>query len=282
MAPPRRCDKLELTRNRMKSERTALALIEEGLQLLRAAPISVYALYAAGTVPFSLALFNFCTEMSYNRNAERECAGSAFTVALAYLWMKGLQAFCCRELGRVYTGNTTRWWKLRAILAIWSRQIAFQPLGLIIKPLAWLLLFPGAYISTFFQNLTILGGTGSNDIKKSWDLACLWPKQNFAALSLLSLLAPVVLVDLYALIVAIPFAFKAFLGIESFLTRSSTWLFSPVLLITLAAITYFLMDLLVKSIDVVRCCEGESLTSGEDLLRRLHDLQKSPGAVRAH
>jgi hypothetical protein len=267
--------------DRMKSERTALALIEEALQLLRAAPISVYALYAAGTVPFSLALFNFCTEMSYSRNAERECAASAFTVALAYLWMKGLQAFCCRELVHVYTGNITQWWKPRAMLAIWSRQIAFQPLGLIVKPLAWLLLIPGACIATFFQNLTILGGTGPNDFKKSWDLACLWPKQSFAALSLLSLLAPIVLVNLYALIVAIPFAFKAFLGIESFLTRSSTWLFSYVLLITLAAITYFLIDLLVKSIDVVRCCEGESLTSGEDLLRRLHNLQKSPGAVRA-
>jgi hypothetical protein len=264
----------------MKNEKAALGLIEEAIQLLRAAPISVYALYTAGTVPFLLAFFNFCSEMSYSRDAAGKSTASAFTVTVAYLWMKGLQAFCCRELVNVYTGNITQWWKPRLLLSIWSRQIALQPLGLILKPLAWLLVIPGAYIATFFQNFTIIGGTDSNDLRHSWDLARLWPKQSFAVFSLLSLLGLVLLVDLYASIVAIPVAFKIFLSIESILTRNFLWIFSSVLFFTLSAVAYFLTDIVVKAIEVVRCCDGEAQATGEDLLRRLHELKRPKGVVR--
>jgi hypothetical protein len=253
--------------------RTPLFLIEEAIQLLRASPATVYALYSAGTIPFLLAFFNFCAEMSYDRNANNNCAASAVAMALTYGWMKGLQAFCCRELVRVYTGHAARWWKPATMFAIWHRQIAFQPFGFFVKPLAWLLIFPVTYVCAFFQNLTILGGTERNDIRKSWQIARLWPKQSYAASGLLSLLALVVFFDLYAIIFSVPFLFKILLGTESFLTRSYTWAFSPVLLIAVAAITYFVIDLLAKAIEVIRCCDGESLATGADLLRTLANLR---------
>jgi hypothetical protein len=71
------------------------------------------------------------------------------------------------------------------------------------------------------------------------------------------------------------------LGIESFLTRSYTWAFSPVLLIAIAAVAYFLIDLLAKATEVIRCCDGESLATGRDLLRRLAALQNREGAPHA-
>jgi hypothetical protein len=266
--------------NEMRPDRTALVLIEEAVQLLRTSPATVYALYCAGTVPFALALFRFCAEMSYGRNAGDSCAASAVAVALTYCWMKGLQAFCCRELVRVYTGNVNRWWKPSTILTIWSRQIAFQPLGFFIKPLAWLLVFPVTYVSAFFQNLTVLGGADQNDVRKSWELARLWPKQSYAVYGLLSLLALIIFFDLYAVTLSIPFVLKILLGIESFLTRSYTWAFSPVLLIVIGAVAYFFIDLLAKAIEVIRCCDGESLATGADLLRRLAALQNKEGAPR--
>jgi hypothetical protein len=265
----------------MRTDRTALVLIEEAIQLLRKSPAPVYALYCMGTVPFLLALLNFCAEMSYDRNAGEKCASSAIAIALTYCWMKGLQAFCCRELVRVYTGNVESWWKPDRMWAIWSRQIAFQPLGLFIKPLAWLLVFPVGYVSAFFQNLTVLGGAGHHDVRKSWELARLWPKQGFAVYSLLSLLAPILFFDLYAVILSIPFTLKFLLGIESFMTRIYTWLFSPLLLIAIGTVTYYLIDLLAKAIEVIRCCDGDSLATGEDLVRRLAALQNEEGALRA-
>ena len=170
-------------------------------------------------------------------------------------------------------GNVNRWWNPATMLAIWSRQIAIQPFGFFVKPLAWLLVFPVTYVSAFFQNLTILGGADRNDVKKSWKLARLWPKQSYAVYGLLSLLALIVFLDLYAIIFSVPFLLKILLGIESFLTRSYAWVFSPILLIALAAVSYFLIDFLAKAIEVIRCCDGESLATGADLLRRLAALQ---------
>ena len=263
----------------MRTDRTALILIEEAIQLLRAAPATAYALYYAGTIPFVLALFSFCAEMSYSRNARDNCAVSALAMAVTYCWMKGLQAFCCRELVRVYTGDVQRWWKPGRMLAIWARQIAFQPLGLFIQPLAWLLVFPVTYVSVFFHNLSVLGGADRNDVRKSWELARLQPKQSYAVYGLLSLLALIVFVDVYAIVFSIPFLFKLLFGIESFLTRNYTWAFSPVFLLAIAAVAYFLLDLLAKAIEVIRCCDGESLTTGRDLLRRLQQSKRSLPAL---
>src|SRR5580704_5669886 len=218
----------------MRTDRTALILIEEAIQLLRAAPATVYALYCVGTIPFMLGLFSFGAEMSYSRNARDNCAGSALALALTYCWMKGLQAFCCRELVRVYTGNVQRWWKPGRMLAIWARQITFQPLGLLIQPLAWLLVFPVTYVSVFFQNLSVLGGADWKDLRKSWEFAHLRPKQSYAVYGLLSLLALIVFIDVYAVVFSIPFLLKLLFGIESFLTRNYTWAFSPVLLLAIA------------------------------------------------
>jgi hypothetical protein len=263
----------------MRTDRTALILIEEAIQLLRAAPATAYALYYAGTIPFVLALFSFSAEMSYSRNARDNCAVSALAMAVTYCWMKGLQAFCCRELVRVYTGDVERWWKPGSMLAIWARQIAFQPLGLFIQPLAWFLVFPVTYVSVFFHNLTVLGGANRNDVRKSWALARLWPKQSYAVYGLLSLLALIVFVDVYAIAFSIPFLFKLLFGIENFLTRNYTWAFSPVFLVAVAAVAYFLLDLLAKAIEVIRCCDGESLTTGRDLLRRLQQSKRNVTAL---
>ena len=186
--------------------------------------------------------------------------------------MKGLQAFACRELVRAYTGQADQWWKPATMLAIWSRQIAFQPFGFLLKPIAWFLMFPITYVSGFFQNLTILGGTDRDDVRKSWQRARLWPKQSYSVYGLLSLLALMVFLDLYAIVFAVPFLLKLLLGIESFMTRSYAWAFSPVLLIAVAAFSYFLIDLLAKSVEVIRSCNGASLTNGADLLRRLAAL----------
>jgi hypothetical protein len=257
----------------MRTDRTALILIEEAIQLLRAAPATFYALYYAGTIPFMLALFSFCAEMSYSRNAGDNCAVSALAMAVTYCWMKGLQAFSCRELVRVYTGDVQRWWKPGSMLAIWARQITFQPLGFFIQPLAWLLVFPVTYVSVFFHNLSVLGGADRNDVWKSWELARLRPKQSYAVYGLLSLLALIVFVDLYAIVFSIPFLFKLLFGIESFLTQNYTWAFSPVFLLAIAAVAYFLLDLLAKAIEVIRCCDDESLITGRDLLRRLQQHQ---------
>jgi len=97
----------------------------------------------------------------------------------------------------------------------------------------------------------------------------------------LSLFALIVFLDLYVVTFSTPFILKSLLGIEGFLTRSYTWIFSPVLIIGLAAVAHFIIDLLAKAIHVIRCCDGESQATGADLLRRLNGLRNPEGAFRA-
>ena len=216
-----------------------------------------------------LALFSFCAEMSYSRNAGDNCALSALAVAVTYGWMKGLQAFCCRELVRAYTGNVQRWWKPAQDAGHLGRQIAFQPLGFFHPAARLAPRFSCHLCLRFFQNLSVLGGADRSDVRKSWEFARLWPKQSYAVYGLFSLLALIIFVDVYAVVFSIPFLLKLLFGIESFLTRNYTWAFSPVLLLAIAAVAYFLLDLLAKAVEVIRCCDGESLNTGRDLLRRL-------------
>ena len=144
----------------MRSDRTPLLLIEEAIQLLRTSPVLVYALYCAGTVPFLLAFFSFCAEMSYNRSARKQLRRvrnrDGFDLWLderpPSVLLSGTHSCLRRQRNQMVetshdAGNL-------------EQQIALQPFGFFIKPLAWLLIFPVTYVSAFFQNLTILGGEG--------------------------------------------------------------------------------------------------------------------------
>ena len=225
----------------MRTDRTGLVLIEEAVQLLRTAPVTVFALYCGGTVPFLLALFSFCTEMSYRRDAGAKCAASAVLVALAYCWMKGMEVFCCRNSFALTPATVDRWWEPKTMLSIWSRQIAFQPFGLFIRPLAWLLLFPVTYVLHFSEPYGSWRRQTERHTKELGACAS-WPAQNHTVYGLLSLLALIVFLDLYVVTFSTPFILKSLLGIEGFLTRSYTWIFSPVLIIGLAAVAHFIID----------------------------------------
>src|SRR3981081_3230777 len=103
----------------MSRNRTTVALIEEAVQLLRAGFPVAPALYCLGTIPFLLALFSFCTTMSYNRFAADQVLEASLGLVMAYGWMKGWQAMACRSLVEIYTGN--RWqWRFKELFSIWA------------------------------------------------------------------------------------------------------------------------------------------------------------------
>ena len=65
-------------------------------------------------------------------------------------------------------------------------QLALQPFGLFLLPLALLTVFPFPWIYSFFQTVTARADgetTGVFDFfKKSWREAALWPQQNMTLL----------------------------------------------------------------------------------------------------
>jgi hypothetical protein len=170
-----------------------------------------------------------------------------------------------------YTGKQPSW-RLNDLLSVWSAQIALQPFGLLVAPIAWMLLFPGAHISSFFLNLSIMGSFGKGDLKRCWSAAQRAVMQNHIGYAIANLLGLVVFGDLVIVLFSGPYLVKMLFGVDSFMTRTPYWIFSPSILIEVAAVAYFAIDLLQKAIHVIRCCDSESVETGEDLLRSLRQI----------
>src|SRR5260370_29515092 len=114
---------------------------------------------------------------------------------------------------------------------------------------------------------------GTAGIRKACEAARsqskLWRRQNWLVLCIVTAIAIVVFLNVGVLILIVPQLLKSFLGIDTPLTRSMALPFNSTFLAITAALTYALVDPLVKAIYVLRCFYGESLATGEDLKAQL-------------
>jgi hypothetical protein len=187
--------RLSVNRKRRKSKRHqgkgVIDIIEEAVHLIRRSPPAVLGLYYIGSLPFILALLYFWTDMIRNAFADRHCAEASLGLAFLFLWMKSWQVVFIRRLMMMHTcGIPLFRWSLRRIVRLVITQTVIQPWGMIILPIAILLAIPFPWVYAFFQNVMVFGdGEDSNIstvLKRSWQQAKLWPKQNFILIWLLS------------------------------------------------------------------------------------------------
>jgi hypothetical protein len=259
-----------MTRNlRNASAPGALELLELAVHELRQAPPAAWASYGAGTLPFVLAFLYFWTDMSRSSDAWARCAGGAFVLACAFVWMKLWQAVFCWRLRAQLAGRTVPRLTGRQWLGATLAQAAWQPARLILLPLALLMALPFGWVLAFFENLTVLGVEPESDVRglgrRAARLAGLWPGQNHLALGILSLLAPLVALNLVAAFVLVPAWLRMLFGLESEFTRSWWAYLNTTFVAACGAGTFLGLDPLLKAFYVLRCFRGESLRSGEDL-----------------
>jgi hypothetical protein len=268
----------------MSRRQHPIDLIEEAIHLLRRAPIETYAFFLVGITPFVLCFFRFCSEMSYSKFAETYLPGFASTLALSYLWMKAFQYLACRQLVVVYTRDFSNQRTFGRILRSCVHQAAIHPFGLIAKPMAALaaipgfltfvplLMLPASIIFSFFQNASILITGERGDFAKCWRLSVTGGR-TAASLLLLSLfLRIVIFLSVYTTIGILPYLLKALFGVDTFLSRDFRWLISFSYLVGIGLISYFVVDLLIKAIQVIQVCRAEAQTTGQDLQRSLMSL----------
>jgi hypothetical protein len=257
-------------------------LMEEAIHLLRRAPIETYALFLVGITPFVLCLFNFCSEMSYSDLAGSNLPTFSSALALFYLWMKAFQSLACRQLVAVYSGElpTTGKFGLRACLY----QAAIHPVGLLAKPMAALasipgfltfvppLMLPALVTFSFFQNASILITGERGDFEKCWQLSVHRVRVSASLLLLSTFLRIIIFLNVFVTIGILPYLLKALFGIDTFLSRDYHWLISFAYFVGIGLISYFVVDLLIKAIHVIRVCRADVQTTGKDLQRSLRTL----------
>ena len=259
--------------------RPASDLLEEAVRLLRGAPASAWLAYFIGTVPCMLGALYFLADLSRSADAERRLMGSALALAAVWLWMKCWQAvFTCRLRAEVLLRDPPHWTAGR-IARLVVAQIALQPLGLILRPIALVLALPYIWTATFFQNVTVLGdGTppGVWALGRQAFAQCLrWPLQMHVAAGLLKAFGFFVWLNIVIAMFVVPQLGKMFFGIESVFTRHPMGLMNPTFFAASFAALYLCLDPVRKAINVLRCFYGSSLRTGEDLEVQLKTVSRA-------
>ena len=249
--------------------RTGLELVEDAFHLLRRAPLSTLAVYAAGAVPFLTGLLAFTADMRGSPTADERLGGEALGLAGLFLWLKAWQSAFGRRLRRLAAGEANTRFSARRAAHDLFIAVALQPSGLFAIPAALVVTLPFGWAFAFYQNATVDPGEPGKGLRAAARLAArrarLRPRQNHAALLVLFLLALFVFVDVVATLALLPYLARSLFGLESTFTRSGLAAINSSFFAVALAIAWACFDPLIKAVYVLRCFEADAIETGDDL-----------------
>ena len=130
------------------------------------------------------------------------------------------------------------------------------------------------------QNLVVLPAENpAATLRRAWQQCRLWPGQNHALISLLSLAGLVVALNTGIALYTLPQLLKMLLGLESHFTLNPQSVLNTTFLATGLALTAGTLDPLVKAAYAVRCFHGEARATGADLRAQLRRGRRTAATV---
>ncbi|MBE0502156.1 MAG: hypothetical protein IBX47_12035 [Desulfuromonadales bacterium] len=266
---------MQILKRGPKAEVSSIDLLEEATHLLRRAPLAAWVAYYLCAVPFVLGTLFFVADMSRGAHAWEHLSEAALGMALLFALMKVGQAlFCDRLLHHLNDAPIGSIW-IR-LPRIFFAQLALQPFGLFLLPVAALLTLPFGWCFALFQNFAVVGqGRESlrREIATAWHQAQAWPGQNHLTLGLLGFFWIILLPAIAASLYLFPHLLHTLFGIESIFVTSNLHLLNTTFWTVVSLFVYLLIDPLVKAAYVLRCFYGASLSSGADLCVELRRIQ---------
>lgn len=249
--------------------RGAIALVEESVALLRSARAGTWAMYLAGAAPFTLGFLFFLIDMSRNPFAFEWLALESLGLAGLLVWKSVWQAKFAARLYAARSGSAAA----GSILRLIAVQAAIQPWSLLLQPISALVTIPFAWVVAFFRNAGLFAAMGRTDFfTAARKQSVLWTRQNWNMLTLMSLAALFLFVNVTILILLLPQLGLSILGIDGDLSRLGMKLLNLTTLSTAAAITWLVIDPVLEAVYVLRCFYGEAVATGEDLRISLRQL----------
>ncbi|MEO8044188.1 MAG: DUF4129 domain-containing protein [Spartobacteria bacterium] len=263
-------------KNRPTRDRPTLDLMEEAVHLVRSAPLDYFAWYWLGALPFLLSLLYFWTDMSWSAVAAQHRVEASLGVAVLFLWMKSCQSVFCHKLRRRLARQADQPVGLGEFVSLVLNQAILQPGKLFLLPAAALATIPFGWVWAFYENVTVLGGSQNirELFRRARRQAAFWPRQNHGVILIYLLLLGVVFFNLAIVVFLLPHLLRIFTGVESTFTQSPQSFLNTTSLAVTCCLTYLVCDPLLKAIYTLRCFEGDSLRSGEDLIAELRGLPR--------
>lgn len=245
--------------------------IEEAIFLLRRQDLRAWLQYLLAAVPLLLTLLTFIHDMSAGYLANR-CAIESLGCTVVFFWAGAWKAKFGGTLLASMNGPGSPspqggFWR-----ALYLQSI-LQTLKLVALPFAIVSVLPIAWTSSFFRNASIeaslpnssLGGVFAKSARRASANA----RGNWVGVLILMLIALLTFINIYVLIVLLPFLLRTFTGIETLFTRNIGTVFSFNVFCVVAAVMWLIIDPLVLACAVVRCFYTEARTDGRDLLAQL-------------
>jgi hypothetical protein len=271
--------------DRGKHKRSAILILEESIHFLRTAPASVFLCYYAGTLPFVLGLLYFWADMSRSPFAADHLSVASLGIALLFCWMKLWHTIFAHRIQAALSATPRQAWSIRRLVSTGGMMTLIHSTGIIILPVAALLMLPFGWCYAFYQNVSVQVHSDSESLRtlcsKAWRHAKMWPWQNIIAISVFTLFGLMVYVNLAIMTFVIPYLLKKFAGIESVYTMSGFHAFNTTFLTTVLGLTYLCMDPIIKTAYALRCFYGEAVKSGADLKTGLNSFSSGVKGLAA-
>jgi hypothetical protein len=244
-------------------ELDAIEILEESIQLLRAAPSAAIAAYVTGAVPFFVGLLFFWTDMSRNPFAAERVPAESLGLTALFIWKSVWQAVFAARLYGYQALAPLRRLNLARLVVI---QCTLQPLSLLAIPISGPVVLPFAWTVAFFRNAGLFAALGEADaLTVARRQAGLWTRQNWLLLSLICLAGFLLFANVLIAIVLLPQIGRSLLGIENEFARLGLRLLNLTTLAVAGCVMWLVIDPLLDAAYVVRCFHGQSLATGEDL-----------------
>jgi hypothetical protein len=253
--------------------KAALEIMEEAVHLLRLCPPGTLAAYYAGSLPFVLGLLFFWADMSRSAFAGDYCTFASMGLAALFVWMKCWHAVFAGKVMEQITREPGRHWSFRRAAHLVATQTFLHAFGIVVLPVAMVMALPFGWCYAFYQNVLFHEDSGRHGVRsmcrRSWALARLWPGQNHILLLTFSTFGAIVFLNLAIGAFLLPHIIKSLFGIETMFTMSGYGALNTTFVTAIFGLTYLCMDPLIKTVYVLRCFYGASLSTGEDLKAEL-------------
>jgi hypothetical protein len=264
-----------MTMARERDETSPIDVLDRAFSLA-AGQVAAVLTHFLGSVPFLIGLLWFLDDMRTSRNALDRCLPEACGVALLYLWMNYCRARFSGGLRARLDGKALPEWTFNEAARLLATQCRFQGLKLAVMPFAASSLIAWPWTTAFFRNITNVAAEPSSKVvglsRIARSQATLWQRQNVFIFVLIALISVILFANIGLMLILVPQLARMFSGVENPFTRSPARALNTTLVLVDMGLCWLLLDPIVEAVYVIRCFEGQSLRTGEDLLAQLRRI----------
>jgi hypothetical protein len=258
---------------------SAIDLLEEAVDALRAAPLATLVYHWIGSVPFALALLIFWNDMTRAGARDGTCASEALVLALLLAWMNCWRGVFAGRIQRQLARQPQPPWTRRRIWRLIASQIFLGGTKLAALPLAITITLPMPSTVAFYRNSAVLADREDLDLRqliaKARKLAVPDQRQGWGILLLLAILYLVLVVNLAILLALLPQLVRVLTGYESVFSRGGTYFVRNSLFwLATLAVAWIAFDPFIQAVYCIRYFKLESRETGEDLRAALRDTMR--------